>query len=307
MGHYDQDGPDRGSGPFVMQPVDRSGSTPHGWRRHLAPGVAIVRRLGAVGPALLVATVLPVAGVVLFGAPLAIAASSLRESGMSGALVFALGTGALAGLSIVPMHLLAILGGWTFALVPGLPAVMAGLIAAAAVGYAASAALARRRVVDLLDEHPRGAAVRRALIGRGAVRAAFVVALLRLSPVMPFAATNLVMAAVHVPFGAFMLGSVAGMLPRVVGGVVVGAGLTQVDPRAPADAWPAVAGIAATLLAVIVIGRIASRALAALDAADRPTGDGQPADAAQGSRLATSAASRRTARTRRAGSTGLGT
>jgi uncharacterized membrane protein YdjX (TVP38/TMEM64 family) len=79
---------------------------------------------------------------------------------------------------------------------------------------------------------------------------------------MPFAATNLAMAAVHVPFGAFMLGTVAGMIPRVVGGVIVGAGLTQIDPSAPAGSWPALLGIAATCVVIVVIGRVANRALA---------------------------------------------
>jgi uncharacterized membrane protein YdjX (TVP38/TMEM64 family) len=210
---------------------------------------------------MLVATGLPIAGVVFLGFPLARLAERLEQSGLTGALVFAIGSGALAALSIVPMHLLALLGGWAFAPATGMTAVFTGLVAAAALGYGVSGAIARRRVMDLLDEHPRAAAIRRALVGSRATRAMLVVVLLRLSPVMPFAATNLVMAAVRVPFGVFMLGTVTGMLPRVAAGVLVGAGLTQIDPRAPAESWPAAAGIAATLLAVVVIGRIANRAL----------------------------------------------
>lgn len=215
---------------------------------------------------MLVAIWLPVIGVAVLTVPLIGAASALREAGGSGAAVFALGAGLMAGLSIVPMHLLAILGGWTFGLLLGMVAVFAGLLAAAAVGYRASAALAKRRVTDLLAEHPRGALVHRSLVGHGAARAAFVVALLRLSPVMPFAATNLVMAAVRVPFGAFMAGTIAGMLPRALAGVLVGTSLTRFDPRAPADAWVVALGIVGTVLAVVVIGRMANRALAGLDA-----------------------------------------
>jgi uncharacterized membrane protein YdjX (TVP38/TMEM64 family) len=225
-----------------------------------------LRRLGPVGPALIVAVGLPVVGVAVLAAPLVSVAPALRDAGSAGAVAFALGAGALAGLSIIPMHLLAILAGWTFALIPGVPAVFAGLLAAAVIGYYVSAALARRRVLDVLAGHPRGATVHRALVGSGAGRAALVVALLRLSPVMPFAATNLAMAAVHVPIGPFMIGTVAGMLPRVLAGVLVGAGLTRFDPRAPTDAWPAVAGIVATVVALVVIGRIAKRALNGMEA-----------------------------------------
>jgi uncharacterized membrane protein YdjX (TVP38/TMEM64 family) len=223
------------------------------------------RRLGLVGPAMVVAAGLPLVGVAVLAAPLVSAAPMLRDAGLAGAAIFAIGAGALAGLSIIPMHLLAILGGWTFALVPGLPAVLAGLLAAAAIGYRASTALAKRRAIDLLEEHPRGAIVHRALVGRGLGRAAVVVALLRLSPVMPFAATNLAMAALRVPFRAFMIGTIAGMLPRVAGGVLMGTGLARVDPRAPADSWPAAAGIAATVIALVVIGRMANRALSGVD------------------------------------------
>lgn len=246
-----------------------------------------VRRLGPVGPAMLVVTALPIAGVIVLGAPLAAAAPALREAGLAGAAIFAIGAGALAALSLIPMHLLAVLGGWTFALVPGVPAVFAGLVAAAALGYAASARLAQQRVVDLLDEHPRGAAVRRALVGRGGWGALTVVVLLRLSPAMPFAATNLEMAAVRVPFGTFMMGTIAGMLPRIVGGVLVGRGLTHVDPRAPGDSWPAAVGIVATIVALVVIGRLSARALSntvpAAPPVAPPLDQGQSPDAEEAS------------------------
>lgn len=235
-------------------------------RGRVAAALRTMRRLGPVGPAMALAAALPIAGVALLTAPLLRLAPALQESGVAGAALFALGTGTLAALSLIPMHLLAILAGWTFALLPGLPVVLAGLLAAAALGYALSAWLAGRRVVDLIGEHPKGRAVHEALVAAGPRRAVFVVALLRLSPVMPFAATNLAMAALHVPFAAFMIGTLAGMLPRVVGGVLVGTSLTQLDLRAPDEAWPAAFGIGATILAVMVIGRIAARALERLSA-----------------------------------------
>ncbi len=232
--------------------------------KRIRNAVDVIRRLGPVAPAVVVAAGLPVIGVALLAAPLVGAAPWIRGAGAAGVLLFAAGAGVLAGLSVVPMHLLAMLAGWTFGATTGIPTVFAGLFAAAALGYVASLALAQERVVVLLREHPRGAVVHRALVGR-AGRAAFVVGLLRLSPIMPFAATNLVMAALHVPFGAFMLGTILGMIPRVTAGVLVGAGLTRVDFRAPGESWPALVGIAATLLALFVIGRIARRALRGLD------------------------------------------
>jgi phospholipase D1/2 len=232
-------------------------------RARVAAALRTMRLLGPVGPAMALAAALPIAGV---AAPLLRLVPALQESGVAGAALFAFGAGTLAALSLIPMHLLAILAGWTFSVLPGLPVVFAGLLAAAALGYALSTWLAGRRVVDLIGEHPKGRAVHEALVAAGPSRAVFVVALLRLSPVMPFAATNLAMAALHVPFAAFMIGTLAGMLPRIVGGVLVGTSLTQLDLRAPDEAWPAAFGIGATILAVMVIGRIAARALRRLSA-----------------------------------------
>jgi uncharacterized membrane protein YdjX (TVP38/TMEM64 family) len=237
----------------------------------VAAALRAIRQLGPVGPAMALAAALPVAGVAILTAPLLRLAPSLQESGVAGAALFAVGAGTLAGLSLIPMHLLAVLAGWTFALLPGLPVVFAGLIAAAALGYALSALLAGRRVVDLIGEHPKGRVVHQALVAGGPGRAVFVVALLRLSPVMPFAATNLAMAALHVPFAAYMTGTIAGMFPRVVGGVLVGTSLTRLDVRAPDESWPAALGIGATILAVVVIGRIATRALRGLHDGAGPT------------------------------------
>lgn len=220
-----------------------------------------IRQLGPVGPAMIATAGLPILGVAILAVPLANTAPMVREAGLAGAAAFAVGAGALAGLSVIPMHLLAILAGWTFAAATGIPTVFAGLLAAAAIGYFASAALAKRRVVELIGTHPSGAVLHRALVARSLARTAFVVALLRLSPVMPFAATNLAMASVGVPFGAFLLGTVAGMLPRVIAGVLVGVGLAEFDPANPTDSWQLVAGIAATVLVVGVIARIARRAL----------------------------------------------
>jgi len=151
-----------------------------------------------------------IAGVAVLTAPLLRLVPALQESRVTGAALFALGAGTLAALSLIPMHLLAILAGWTLALVPGLPVVFAGLLAAAALGYILSALLAGRRVIDLIGTHPEGRAVHEALLAAGG--------------------------AVH-------------------------RSLTHLDLRAPEESWPAAFGIAATILAVVVIGRMAARAL----------------------------------------------
>jgi uncharacterized membrane protein YdjX (TVP38/TMEM64 family) len=87
---------------------------------------------------------------------------------------------------------------------------------------------------------------------------------------MPFALTNFLMAAARVPLKSFIVGTFVGMLPRSSAVVFVGAGVSELTFDNPQNSWLIVFGIIATIISIIVIGRIAKRALERLTAKQTP-------------------------------------
>jgi uncharacterized membrane protein YdjX (TVP38/TMEM64 family) len=87
------------------------------------------------------------------------------------------------------------------------------------------------------------------------------VALLRLSPVMPFAASNLLFAALGVHGRTFVVATVVGVTPRALAVAWLGAGLAELDWNAAGSrAWTVVT-IVVTVLVLVVIGHTARSAL----------------------------------------------
>jgi uncharacterized membrane protein YdjX (TVP38/TMEM64 family) len=87
------------------------------------------------------------------------------------------------------------------------------------------------------------------------------VALLRLSPLLPFAATNLVLAAARVPVLPFLAGTALGIAPRVCVVALAGSGLSELDLSRSSDQRLAVLGAVATVLVLVVLTRLARRVL----------------------------------------------
>lgn len=225
-----------------------------------ARGRRVLVDLGPTGPLLLVATLGPLLGV------LVLAATSrwwLPWFGpdLASALAFWLGGAVAAAACLLPTHATSLLAGYLFGAGPGSLLASLVVVLAAALSFALWHRWVGARAVQTLAHSPRALAVHRALVGRGAVRTVWVIALMRLSPVLPFAATNLLLAAFGVRPLTFLCATVIGTTPRAVGAAVVGAGLSDLDWRAGAGDWSTWLSIAATLLAVVVIGRTARAAL----------------------------------------------
>ena len=96
----------------------------------------------------------------------------------------------------------------------------------------------------------------------------FVLILIRLSPAIPFAATNFVVWASGISFPIFAAGTVIGMLPRATAVVFVGASLSELDFDHPQQTWLIILGIIATILAVVLISIIARKAVRRIAGAD---------------------------------------
>ena len=230
-----------------------------------SPGlVARVRQvlsdLGPAAPLFVLAVVGPLAGVVVLAAT---SAQWVPWFGHDVGSVFAywlLGA-ALAAFCLLPSHATSLVAGYLFGGVLGSLLAWLVILLAATVGFAMWHRLCGSRALAAIKRSPRAERVHRALLGRGYWRTTWLIALLRLSPVLPFAATNLLMAAFGVRAAAFLTATVIGITPRAVAAAVVGSELSELDWRAGGNLWTTLMAIAATLVAVVVVGRIARAAL----------------------------------------------
>jgi uncharacterized membrane protein YdjX (TVP38/TMEM64 family) len=206
------------------------------------------------------ATVLPPVGAVCLLGIVAIYAPSLREHRWA-PLACVIGFSVLGGLSVLPTYALSIVCGWSFGVAIGIPAATAGHVGAALVGYEVARHISGGRLMAIIDERPNWRAVHHALVGSSLGRAIWIITLLRLSPLPPFALTNLILGAAHVKRGRFFIGTTIGMFPHALVMVVAAASLRQMNFKAAEQPWLIGAGVVALLVAVTVIGRVAKRAL----------------------------------------------
>jgi uncharacterized membrane protein YdjX (TVP38/TMEM64 family) len=250
---------------------ERMGDAPTKVAWWYGPG-RVLRRLGFVGPLAVFATVMPVIGGVVIVGLLITLGDGLRQFGVWAPLAFVGITALLGGVSLAPTHGLSLLGGYVFGFTQGLPITMIGLLGAAALGFQVSSLIARKRVMALILEKPGSRAVHRALIDDRFWRVFLIVALVRLSPVAPFAVTNLLMASTGVRWSAFLLGTAVGMLPRCSALVSVGALLVQLGPESEQTlpSWQIGLSIAATIVALFLIGSWSRRALQRVTGPVRP-------------------------------------
>jgi uncharacterized membrane protein YdjX (TVP38/TMEM64 family) len=219
-----------------------------------------LRELGPAAPWFAVAMVGPLLGSVLVAANV----DSWRPwfgTDLGSALLFLFAGAFAAGACLLPTHVTSMVAGFVFGSVAG--SLLAFLVAllAAVFGYVLWTPLVGERALRALADSPRGLAVHRVLLGVSTARAVYVIALLRLSPLLPFAATNLLLAAFGVRAKVFLPATMLGITPRVIAGALIGAGLAELDWSAASSPWLTVLAIVATVAAVVVIGRLAARAL----------------------------------------------
>jgi uncharacterized membrane protein YdjX (TVP38/TMEM64 family) len=203
-------------------------------------------------------------------------ASWVDSLGVWGPLAFAAGY-VLATLAFVPGSLLTLAAGAIFGVWQGALLVFLCATLGASAAFLLGRSVARAAVERRLKRHPRFAAIDRAVAKNG-LRT---VLLLRLSPVFPFNLLNYALGLTSVRFGDFLVGSI-GMIPGTLLYASLGRGLGSLAAIASgvSDGVGAtgngrtalfVAGLGATALVVILVGRAARRALAE---AEIPDSDG---------------------------------
>jgi uncharacterized membrane protein YdjX (TVP38/TMEM64 family) len=222
-----------------------------------------VRKLGPAGPLGAVMVGLPFAGAAVLLGTLHRLGPWLKSHASPGVLLLSTAAIAvLAGLTLAPTYMLAVVAGWAFGAAGGLAATVAGITAAACIGFGICRVVVGDRVLGAVHDDPRTDAVRRAMLGSGPVRAVTIVALLRLAPVVPFGATNLLMASAGCPLVPFVLGTFIGSIPRTAAIVVMAAGMSELDFHQ----YPGlvVTGVVATVVVIGVLTVVAKRALSSV-------------------------------------------
>lgn len=219
------------------------------------------RRLGPAGPLAAVMVFLPIAGgLALLGFLNRLGPWLKSHESPPVILAAAAATAGLAGFSLVPTYMLEIIAGWAFGAATGLVVAIVGITAAATIGFGLTRLVVRGHVLQSAHDHPRCEAVRRAMLDGGPIRAGMMVALLRLAPVVPFGATNLLMASAGCRVVPFAIGTALGNLPRAATIVFMAAEMSQLSFRQQPGLI--IVSVVATVVVVCVIGLVAKRALA---------------------------------------------
>ncbi len=198
------------------------------------------------------------------GAYLPAFAAWVQGLGVWGPLVFILGY-AVACVAFLPGSVLTLAAGVVFGLARGTLYAFIGASLGAALAFLVARYLARGAIEKKLEDKPRFKAIDRA-VGKDGFK---LVALLRLSPVLPFNLLNYALGLTKVRFGAYVAASLAmlpGTLLYVYYGTLLGdlaklAGGAKIERGA--EQWVFLGiGLAATLAASWYIGRKAKQALA---------------------------------------------
>lgn len=193
-------------------------------------------------------------------------ADTLRDGGPAiAALLLVAGTLG-CGLALLPTHILSLLCGWALGLPAGLAVALMGATLGSPIGYALGRKLAGPEALQLIARYPRGSAVCEAITRASPARAGLLVGLLRLSPVVPYGSTNVLAAVFAVPGLPFVIGTLFGLAPRAAVVAALGAGLEQLDSARSAPPWLWVLGVCATVLALVLMGLVAKRALGSVAA-----------------------------------------
>ncbi|MCG3126304.1 MAG: hypothetical protein CHACPFDD_01136 [Phycisphaerae bacterium] len=220
-----------------------------------------LRRLGPLGPLAVVSVTLPGVGGFLLLYYINDLAAWFRSHGDVGPALYVLLFALSSGLALLPTYAQSALGGWAFGAWRGSAAASAGFALGAVLGWGVARAAGGDRARALIDENRKWKAVYEALLGGGWLRTLGIVALLRLPPNSPFAATNLVLAAAGVRLPVFALGTLIGLAPRSCAAAFLAAGLREFSMGGLKRPWLMPTGIVVTVAVLVIIGMLANNAL----------------------------------------------
>lgn len=221
-----------------------------------------IKELGNLTPIAFLTTFLPMIGgwtlALFFAIPLG---NWLRENWEIGIGIYYLIVLFFCGLSLLPTNVIGLIAGWAFGFEIGITVLILAVVSASTVAFLIHSRLVGETLPHVFEKHPKAKVIYEALVEEDFRRTTLIIFLLRLSPAMPFALTNFLMASARVPLKAFLIGTFFGMLPRSAAVVFVGAGLSELNISEPQEMWLIIFGIIVTIISIIFISIIARRAL----------------------------------------------
>jgi len=190
----------------------------------------------------------------------------IRAAGAWGLVAYVGLYGALGAVA-VPLAVVSGIAGYVYGPVKGLAIAMPGMLLGATAGLAVGRTIARPWVNARFGQRRRWARLNAALERHGLK----FVTLLRLTPVLPQNLLHHVLGATRVRTRDFVLGTAVGMAPMTVVHVYVGSVLTSATEilaggqgaAALRSRWITLGvGTALTIVAIVLLGRMAKRVLA---------------------------------------------
>src|SRR5438067_13481464 len=188
---------------------------------------------------------------------IAMAAARLQGAGLTGALLWGAGM-YLATLLLVPIIPLILASGWLFGFW-GIPVSLAAAVASAATSFGVARALGRGAFARWLLSRPRARALGQLAEDGGMAT----VALIRISPLLPFTPSNAVLGLTGLKPRELVLGTLFGMAPGIAlyvwaGSLVPSAAALERHEAPGALVW---ALIGCSFAAAAIIGVAAARRL----------------------------------------------
>jgi uncharacterized membrane protein YdjX (TVP38/TMEM64 family) len=101
------------------------------------------------------------------------------------------------------------------------------------ISYWLAHRIVHHRVEDVIHEHPRWEVVRNALVGGNTMRSIGIIVLLRLSPLLPYETTNVLLAMCGVRPLPYLVGTLIGVAPRTALIVLAASRAERLDFHAP--------------------------------------------------------------------------
>jgi uncharacterized membrane protein YdjX (TVP38/TMEM64 family) len=143
--------------------------------------------------------------------------AKLRALGAAGWVVFVIAQAAIALIGILPASLLGIAAGAIYGVTLGFLTSAIGIFAGAVIAFALSRSMMRPLIAGMLGRRARLGALDNLVTGEGWR----IVALLRVSPVMPFSLTSYALGLSGIAARDYVIGTLAS-LPGLLGYVVIG-------------------------------------------------------------------------------------
>jgi uncharacterized membrane protein YdjX (TVP38/TMEM64 family) len=221
----------------------------------------VIKELGLLGPVLAFAIIAPGLGMILLSSSSPLWFPQLSELGLNSLPIFLASAILLAGLSLIPTHAVSLISGMLYGSFLGTSYAIAAILLAAILSFFTISKIVGDKAINSLSHRPQAYEIYTELLKHKSHRSIMIMALIRLSPIMPFAGTNVLLSAAKVKFSEFLVGSLIGLTPRISLVAIAGAGLTELNFNYGSNKVLLIIGVVATILAIVILGKISQKVL----------------------------------------------